>query len=116
MPLRRSALAAATVLVAVFVALAVPVSQLRTFALQKMCCCPDPDDCHCPPASHDDGRHDTMKRCHNTIADVIAGATPTVLPPELAPVLVPARVTAVIATPLARPHAPPAPARPDAPS
>ena len=116
MQLRRAALATATLVVAVLVALAVPVSQLRTFSLVTTCCCPDPADCHCPPAPHDDGRHATMKRCHNTLQDIVASATPSVVPPTLAAVPAPLRVAAVLPAPMAQPHAPPAPARPDAPS
>jgi hypothetical protein len=113
---RRAALAAATVLVAAFVALAVPVGQLRTFSFSTTCCCPDPTNCHCPQGPHDDGRHDSMKRCHNTIADIVTGATPTVVPPALAVAAVDARPAVAILMPIAAPHASPDPIRPAAPS
>ncbi len=116
MQLPRTALAAATLVVAVLLALAVPVSQLRTFTFVTTCCCPDPADCHCPPAPVDDGKHDAMKRCHNLMQDLVGAVTPAFVPLALAVAPRPERIAAVLATPIANPHAPPAPARPDAPS
>lgn len=45
---RRAAVWLSTVGVALIVALAMPVSQLRTMSVVKACCCPDPSNCHCP--------------------------------------------------------------------
>lgn len=114
--LRRTAITAATIVVAMLVAFAVPVSQLRTFTMVSRCCCPDPTDCHCPPSPCDDGKHDAMKRCHNSIADVVASATPAFVPAPLVVRAAPQRVAMLIPAPIARPHAAPAPTRPDAPS
>ena len=41
-----------TVLVAAWVALAPPVGQLRWAAVERACCCPDPDRCMCPHDEH----------------------------------------------------------------
>ncbi len=111
---RRAALAFATLVVAV--ATALPVSQLRTFSMVVTCCCPDPGDCQCPPAPCDDGKHEAMKRCHNTMADVVASATPAYTPSPIAAPPISQRVAFAIEAPIARPHAAPAPSRPDAPS
>ncbi|MEO8552157.1 MAG: hypothetical protein ABI678_19400, partial [Kofleriaceae bacterium] len=65
MKIRRIATAAATVWVAIVVALALPVSQLRTVTtVNEKCCCPDPASCHCPPHSKDAPGCPQMKTCH----------------------------------------------------
>ena len=114
--LGRAASALATLVVAVAVMLALPVAQLRLVSVEKSCCCPDPDRCHCP--THDDGKstQPSMRACHSTQH---VSVTPQ-LPAFQAPALIAtgaARVAAVVSTELlATPHAPPVPHRPSAPS
>jgi hypothetical protein len=115
--LRRIATAASTIVVAIVVALAVPVSQLRTFAIQSTCCCPDPSHCHCP--DHDAGKgsdHGSMRACHKTSHEVVSPDAPAVAMPQLAIVTEALRATPRVAWTITEPHAAPAPARPDAPS
>jgi len=106
---------ATTTLVALVVAFAVPVSQLRTVLVTHECCCPDPEDCHCPKEKPDAPAQPTMKACHSTTQVVVSPEAPSIETPE---VVVPA--PAVIATTtsfsLPAPHESPAPARPAAPS
>jgi hypothetical protein len=115
--IRRIAAAASTVVVAIVVALAVPVSQLRTFAVQTSCCCPDPSHCHCP--DHQPGQpggHGSMRACHKTSHEIVSPDAPAVAMPDVAIAAVSTRVAPRVAWVIAAPHAPPAPARPDAPS
>ncbi|HEY1550006.1 MAG TPA: hypothetical protein VGG28_19390 [Kofleriaceae bacterium] len=103
-------------MVAIVVALAVPVSQLRTFAIETSCCCPDPSHCHCP--DHDLGKSDrgSMRACHKTSHEVVSPDAPAVALPELAIATETQRAMPRVTWMVAEPHAPPAPARPDAPS
>jgi hypothetical protein len=115
--LRRIATAASTIVVAIVVALAVPVSQLRTFSIVASCCCPDPSHCHCP--DHDAGKGDdrgSMRACHKTSHEVVSPDAPAVAMPQLAIATEAPRATPRVAWMIAEPHAAPAPARPDAPS
>jgi hypothetical protein len=113
--LRRLAATASTLLVAIVVALAVPVSQLRTFSIETTCCCPDPAHCHCPDHQPDHGPS-SMRMCHKTSHEVVSPDAPALAVPELAMAVEAPRVTARPVWTIAEPHAPPAPARPDAPS
>ncbi|HEX4451038.1 MAG TPA: hypothetical protein VH143_09225 [Kofleriaceae bacterium] len=116
MTLRRIATAASTIVVAIVVALAVPVSQLRTFSIVASCCCPDPSHCHCP--DHDAGRggEPSMRACHKTSHEVVSPEAPAAAVPELALATEPQRAMPRVAWMIAEPHAAPAPVRPDAPS
>ncbi len=114
--IRRIASVAVTV-VAIVVALAMPVSQLRTVeTVSAKCCCPEPAHCHCPPQSPDPTKAPQLQSCHRVSHDVVASQLPVFSAPELAiaqPELI------AIAQPVLEPVAPhPAPAlhRPDAPS
>ncbi len=102
--------------VALVLALSIPVSQLRTARVTHACCCPDPTSCHCP--DHDDTKPDQpqLKACHQTTTISVAPTLPVFSPPV--PTALPAPVTAlVVALHVSHaPHAAPAPARPDAPS
>lgn len=115
MKIRRAIAIVATYVVAVLVALAVPVTQLRTVeTVTERCCCPDPDNCHCPPVKS--GTQPQMRNCHRISHDVVAPVLPAFDPPSVA-IAQPQRV--VIATPViarAEPHPAPAGRRPDAPS
>lgn len=114
--IRRAVLWISTVGVAFLVALAVPVSQLRTLTIIRECCCPDPNDCHCPDHKADPGGHTTMRACHNTERAVIAPELPVFGPPEVAVRPVTPVIAVVITPALTSPHAAPPPTRPDAPS
>ncbi len=109
MRLRRAATACATFFVAIVVALAVPVSQLRTISIVTTCCCPDPAKCHCPDHKGDPSQVPSIRACHKSRHEVVAPQLPSFAPPEVALALAPPRVApAVIAAP-AFPH----PAPPD---
>lgn len=97
--------------------IAVPVAQVPIVSIEHWCCCPDPDDCHCPERDADEhGPWSTLRACHST--DHVTTPTP---PPSFA------LPSDVIATPtmrwvaqvvhaIADPHPSPPPERPDAPS
>jgi hypothetical protein len=114
--LRRAAARIATFMVAVVVALAVPVSQLRTFAIIKSCCCPDPTNCHCPDHKTDPSQQPAMRACHNTQQTLVAPQLPAFAAPELADAPVPAAAIIALAPSIPDPHPAPPPIRPDAPS
>jgi hypothetical protein len=114
--IRRLAAAATTVLVAFVVALAVPVSQLRTFAIQTSCCCPDPAHCHCPDHAPDHGNGSSMRACHKTAHEIVSPVAPAFAAPDVVIATAPARALSRTAWTIAEPHAAPAPARPAAPS
>jgi hypothetical protein len=113
---RRVAARISTLLVAIAVAFAVPVSQLRTVTIIKACCCPDPSDCHCPDHKADPSQQPSMRACHNTERAIVAPEAPAFAPPVVA-------VAAALAVPapapdlgIPAPHPAPPPTRPDAPS
>lgn len=117
MKIRRIANAAATVLVAIVVALAVPVSQLRTVTtISEPCCCPDPAHCHCPTHSSDPTHDAQLKSCHKVSHDVVAPQLPAFSSPAIADAPVVAQVVALAVISIPAPHAAPASRRPDAPS
>lgn len=104
-------------MVALALALAIPVSQLRTASVEQACCCPDPAKCHCP--DHDDDAapaQPQLRACHRTTHLTISPTLPMFAAPALAILPAPsvARLTVIHAAPA--PHAEPPPARPDAPS
>jgi hypothetical protein len=113
---RRAATWISTVMVAIVVAFAVPVSQLRAVSIIKTCCCPDPAFCHCPDHKSDPSPQPTMRACHNSERAVVAPELPAFAAPEI-PVELAVFVRPVaIEHVLADPHPAPPPARPDAPS
>ncbi|HET9991882.1 MAG TPA: hypothetical protein VFQ65_25310 [Kofleriaceae bacterium] len=117
MKIRRIANAAAAMMVALVVALAVPVSQLRTVTtINEPCCCPDPAHCHCPTHSQDPTGEPQLKSCHKVSHDVVAPQLPAFSPPAVAAAPVAARIVAIAVTSIPAPHAAPAARRPDAPS
>lgn len=117
MKIRRIATAAATVWVAIVVALALPVSQLRTVTtIAEKCCCPDPANCHCPPHGKDAPGCPQMKSCHRVEHDVVAPQLPAFAAPAVAIAPAPVAIVAIAAPLLAAPHASPIARRPDAPS
>jgi hypothetical protein len=112
---RRAAARISTIVVAIIVALAVPVSQLRTVMIVKACCCPDPTNCHCPDHKTDPSSHPSLRECHNTERAIVAPEAPSFAAPAIA---IDAPVVAIAAPPHAipAPHPAPPPTRPDAPS
>lgn len=103
-------------MVAIVVALAVPVSQLRTILVIKSCCCPDPEHCHCPVHKADSSSQPTMRDCHNTERTLVAPEMPAFDPPVIALAAASVVVVRAIAPAIPAPHQSPPPIRPDAPS
>ena len=100
----------------VVVALAVPVSQLRTIDVVTTCCCPDPSRCHCPDHKADHSGQPAMRACHRSQHELVSPQAPNFVAPELVLAAPPALPAAPIVIALADPHAAPPPQRPDAPS
>ena len=108
--------AASTILVAIVLAICVPVSQLHTVSTKTECCCPNPDQCKCPDHDPDDGAQPVMRACHKTQQTFVAPVLPAFVPTELVAVAAPEPVAFEPAFVLPAPHPAPAPRRPDAPS
>lgn len=104
-------------MVALLLAIALPVSQLRNVVISKSCCCPDPTKCHCP--DHEPGGagdQASIKACHRSEQALVAPTLKAFVVPELAlpsPALV---VQRAVLPSLPSPHAAPAPRRPASPS
>jgi len=103
-------------MVAIVVALAVPVSQLRTISIVKTCCCPDPAHCHCPDHKAESSSQPSMRACHKTEHAVVAPEAPVFRAPAVAVALVPSVTRLAPDHVIPAPHPAPPPARPDAPS
>ncbi|HEX7841109.1 MAG TPA: hypothetical protein VF469_26710 [Kofleriaceae bacterium] len=116
MSIRLAAVRVSTIVVAILVALAVPVSQLRTVTIVKSCCCPDPSNCHCPDHKADSPQQPSMRACHNTERAIVSPELPAFRAPVIAIAQAPAVAIALVATPIAAPHPAPPPIRPAAPS
>lgn len=116
MRIRRIATAAATGLVAIIVALAIPTSQLRTISFVSWCCCGNPATCHCPHEKPPQTDQSTMRTCHHTEVPVVAPQLPSFPVPEVALATPVVRATRAPVFALASPRAAPPPARPAAPS
>lgn len=114
--LRSAAAWISTVVVAIVVALAVPVSQLRTISIIKACCCPDPVHCHCPDHKPDPSSQPSIRACHNTERVIAAPELPAFRAPIAAVVAVPATALIAFDHAIPAPHPAPPPVRPDAPS
>ena len=114
--LRQLVTAASTIVVAIVLAISVPVSQLHTVGVQTQCCCPDPDDCKCPGHDADGAPQSQMQACHKTQREFVSPVLPAFVPPalELAVALEPVTFEPVFVHDV--PHPAPAPRRPDAPS
>jgi hypothetical protein len=113
--LRRALTAASTILVAVVLALCVPLAQLRVADVGPDCCCPDPAKCKCP--DHQPAPDvPSMRACHKNLPDAVAPSLAAFVPPMIPSTIEPARVAVLVIPPLDQPHPPPAPRRPDAPS
>jgi hypothetical protein len=114
--LRQLVTAASTIVVAIVLAICVPVSQLHTFSTKSECCCPEPDHCKCPDHKPDDSGQPTMRACHKTQQTFVSPVLPAFVTPDVAVALVREPVAIVADFTHASPHPAPAPRRPDAPS
>ena len=113
---RRIAAQIATVVVAICVGLAVPVSQLRTVWIAKVCCCPDPTNCHCPDHKVAPSSEPSMRACHNTQQVMVAPEAPAFHAPAAGAAPVATAMAVAVEHPIPAPHPAPPPVRPDAPS
>jgi hypothetical protein len=113
---RRAAARISTVVVAILVGLAVPVSQLRTIAFVKSCCCPDPSNCRCPDHKADPTPQPSMRACHSTERAIVAPQLPAFRAPSIAIAPAPSPVIALVDAAIPAPHPAPPPPRPAAPS
>ena len=102
--------------VALLLALTMPVSQLRTVMIEQSCCCPDPADCHCPDGGDGAGDQAHLEACHQDTQAHVAPVLPTFAPPALSSLPTPSLVIVSTVHVLGAPHAPPPPPRPAAPS
>ncbi|HEU4731608.1 MAG TPA: hypothetical protein VFT22_27120 [Kofleriaceae bacterium] len=116
MIVRRATGWIATVVVAVLVALAVPVAQLQTRWVETTCCCPDPTHCHCPDHKAPVPGQPSMGACHRAEHTAVAPQLSAFAVPVVAIALAPVRAAVAIAVAIPAPHAAPPPIRPDAPS
>ena len=114
--LRKLFAAASTVVVAIVLAICVPVSQLHTVGTKVECCCPDPEHCKCPDHQPDDSHQPSMRACHKTQHIYVAPVLPAFLPPVIEIAIVPDVVASAPVISLPAPHPAPSPRRPDAPS
>src|SRR5262249_27260313 len=102
--------------VAVMLGFVVPISQLRTVAIHHSCCCPNPDNCHCPGHKGDPSDTTQIRACHNTTQINVAPQAPAFTPSALVLADAPARTAEAPSHVLTDPHDAPPPRRPDAPS
>jgi len=93
--------ACATFVVAIVVALAVPISQLQTTTIVTECCCPDPSNCHCPDHKPDHSGQPMLRACHRTKHELVAPQAPSFTSPQIAIAIAPPRVApaAIVAPP-----------------
>jgi hypothetical protein len=114
--IRRCATAIATAWVAICVALAVPVSQLRLRTVIIECCCPDPAHCHCPDQQPGSTGGPSMGACHKTQHELVSPEAPAFAAPMIP--MSPPQVALAYAEPpaLASPSSSPDPAPPYGPS
>jgi hypothetical protein len=104
------------VLAVVAVALALPVSQVPTVSVIHSCCCPDPDQCHCPEHEPVAPPGPELRACHRTVQLLVGPQAPAFAAPAIAMIEAPARRAIEPIHVVTAPHAPPPPDRPDAPS
>lgn len=114
--MRRTVVWLTTIGVAILVALAVPVSQLRTVSVIQACCCPEPTNCHCPDHKDSGSPAPAMSACHKTERTVVSPQAPVFDPPHVVATEIHVIAVACIAPGLSSPHFAPAPRRPAAPS
>ena len=113
---RRAVTALSTLVVAILLMFAVPVSQLRTVSITKSCCCPDPTKCHCPDHCPSKGSQSELRACHQSQEVVVAPTLPAFTQPVVAIALAPVRQVAAPVHQIHEPHPAPPARRPAAPS
>jgi hypothetical protein len=104
-----------SIMVAVIVILAVPVTQLRLVTVTHQCCCPDPDNCHCPEDKVAP-RDTSMKACHESNEIIASASAPVFVAQPGVDVEGPVTPTAHAEIVLPAPHATPTLDRPRGPS
>lgn len=114
--LRRIATAASTIVVAIVLAVFVPVAQLQLVAEAPPCCCPNPKACKCPDHHNGESGQSSMRACKQVPDAVLQAQLPVFVEPAVEIDLAPARIVAEPQVALADPHPAPTPPRPDAPS
>lgn len=108
--------AVATWVVALGLALAVPVSTLQTNKVVIACCCPDPANCHCPDHKPDHSGQPAVRACHRTKHEVVAPEAPSFTSPQIAIAIAPPRIAHAAPSALSSPHETPATDEPYGPS
>ena len=114
--LRRAVTRATTLVVAVVVALAVPVTQLRTVSVTTSCCCPDPSNCHCPDHKVDHSNLPSIRVCHKSSHESVSPQLPSFTPAVIAIAIAAPRIARPTMIAPRVPHAPPAADEPYGPS
>ncbi len=114
--LRQVVTAASTIVVALVLAISVPVSQLHTASTQSQCCCPDPGHCKCPEHKPDRRPDPSMRACHKTTQHFVSPVLPVFVTPVDQVALAPQAAATEVVFVHRTPHAPPTQRRPDAPS
>lgn len=105
-----------SLIVGVFVMLAIPVAQLRLVAIQVECCCPDQDHCKCPDHGKQLPTHPTMQACHKKGEMFVSADAPAFAAPAAVALDTPSVRVAFVEHSLHEPHDAPTPARPPRPS
>jgi hypothetical protein len=114
--LRRIATAASTIVVAIVLAVFVPVAQLQTVAEAPPCCCPNPKKCTCPDHHAGDSGQPSMRACKQTPDAVVQAQLSVFVAPAIPVAIAPVILVSEAHVALADPHPAPEPRRPDAPS
>jgi hypothetical protein len=104
------------VLLAIAVALGVPVSQLRTPDTYVTCCCPDPANCHCPDHKPDHSGQPKMRACHKVQHELVSAQAPSFTQFQVAIAIAPPIVAPVHFELPSAPHPTPLPDEPYGPS
>jgi hypothetical protein len=105
-----------TTILAIVVAVIVPVSSLKLVGTVATCCCPDPSDCHCPHDKQPSDQSPAMRTCHRVDTTFVTPDLPGFEPAHHEPATAPARVVASVSFAIDPPHAAPSLERPAAPS
>ncbi len=114
--LRAATSAIATFVVAIVVALTVPISQLRTVSTTITCCCPDPAKCHCPHEKPGSTDGPSMRACHKVRHDAASPQLPGFAAPAITIAIAPPRTLPAPRAIPGVPHASPVPDEPYGPS
>jgi hypothetical protein len=108
--------ALSSIVIAMIVIFALPISQLRTVAITIECCCPDPHKCHCPDHKADTSGQPSIRDCHKSAQVFEAPTAPSATIAVIAIATTPARTEISVHHDLTTPHHPPILERPRGPS